>query len=160
MKQNDVKVGGTYTMKIGANTFAVRITDEKWKGDKLDGWVGVNLTTNRSVRIKTAAASRARHRYPRRNARRGHGVSPGERDPRRPHLGRGPADAHHGQARGEEEERQEARERDHGGRGQHQDHEQPSAKEEANTANVQDATGKKARRRSPRRSRSRRRSAP
>ncbi len=56
MKQNDVKVGGTYTMKIGANTFAVRITDEKWKSDKLDGWVGVNLTTNRSVRIKTAAA--------------------------------------------------------------------------------------------------------
>ena len=27
MKQNDVKVGGTYSMKIGANTFAVRVNN-------------------------------------------------------------------------------------------------------------------------------------
>ncbi len=59
MKQNDVKVGGTYSMKVGAEVVSVRITDERWKGNSLDGWVGVNLKTNRSVRIKTAQKLRA-----------------------------------------------------------------------------------------------------
>lgn len=41
MKKDDVKVGGTYSMKVGAEVVSVRITDEKWRGDALDGWVGV-----------------------------------------------------------------------------------------------------------------------
>jgi hypothetical protein len=32
----------------------VKITAEKWKGDKHEGWVGVNTATKRQVRIRSA----------------------------------------------------------------------------------------------------------
>jgi hypothetical protein len=38
----------------------VQIREEKWKGDKHTGWVGVNLATNRSVYIKSALRLRGR----------------------------------------------------------------------------------------------------
>src|SRR5690606_29552428 len=40
--------------KVGGAVVPVRITAEKWQGDKHVGRVGVNTLTNRSVRIKSA----------------------------------------------------------------------------------------------------------
>src|SRR3954466_14302023 len=54
MKKDDVKVGGTYSVKVGEQVVPVKITEEKWTGDKHTGWAGVNTLTNRAVRIKSA----------------------------------------------------------------------------------------------------------
>ncbi len=59
MKKEDVKVDGTYLAKVSGGVVPVRITAEKWSGDKHVGWVGVNTQTNRSVRIKSAQRLRA-----------------------------------------------------------------------------------------------------
>jgi hypothetical protein len=58
MKKDEVKVGATYSAKIGDQVVPVRITQEKWTGDKHTGWTGLNTRTNRPVRIKTAAKLR------------------------------------------------------------------------------------------------------
>ena len=49
MKKNDVKVGETYHVKVSGSVADVRITGENPHG----GWDGVNVTTNRKVRIKS-----------------------------------------------------------------------------------------------------------
>ena len=50
MKKNDVKVGQTYRVKVSGSVADVRITGENPHG----GWDGVNVATNRVVRIKSA----------------------------------------------------------------------------------------------------------
>jgi hypothetical protein len=54
MKKDEVKVGSTYAMAVSGKVVPVRIAEEKWTGDKHTGWNGVNTTTNRPVRIKSA----------------------------------------------------------------------------------------------------------
>src|SRR5207249_1359469 len=44
----------TYLAKVSGEVVPVRIREEKWKGDKHTGWVGVNTLTGRSVYIKSA----------------------------------------------------------------------------------------------------------
>ena len=55
MKKNEVAVGSTYTAKIGDKVVPVKIVSEKWSGDKMVGWNGLNTLTNRPVRIKSPA---------------------------------------------------------------------------------------------------------
>ena len=50
MKKNQVTIGNVYTAKVSGNLARVRITGESPHG----GFVGLNLDTNRKVRIKTA----------------------------------------------------------------------------------------------------------
>jgi len=50
MKKNQVTIGNVYTAKVSGNLARVRITGESPQG----GWWGINLDTNRKVRIKTA----------------------------------------------------------------------------------------------------------
>jgi len=52
-------IGNTYTAKVSGGIAPVRITQEKWAGDKHVGWAGVNTQTGRSVRIKSAQRLRA-----------------------------------------------------------------------------------------------------
>ncbi len=54
MKMNEVRVGKVYAMKVSGDIVPVKITGEKWSGDKHTGWVGTNTKTNRGVRIKSA----------------------------------------------------------------------------------------------------------
>jgi hypothetical protein len=54
MKKDQVKVGGIYTAKVPGGIAQVKITAEKWKGDKHEGWVAVNTATKRPVRIRSA----------------------------------------------------------------------------------------------------------
>ena len=49
MKKNEVKVGQTYRAKVSGNMADVRITGENPHG----GWDGVNVLTNRKVRVKS-----------------------------------------------------------------------------------------------------------
>ena len=49
MKKEEVRVGDTYTAKVSGGIAEVRIKEEKWKGDKHTGWVGVNTATNSMV---------------------------------------------------------------------------------------------------------------
>jgi hypothetical protein len=55
MKKNEIKVGTTYRVKVSGNVQDVRITGENPHG----GWDGVNLATNRKVRIKSAQRLRS-----------------------------------------------------------------------------------------------------
>ena len=50
MKKNEVEIGKTYRVKVSGNIADVRITGENSHG----GWDGVNVGTNRKVRIKSA----------------------------------------------------------------------------------------------------------
>ena len=54
MKKNEVQVGKVYAMKVSGDVVPVKITGEKWSGDKHTGWTGTNTQTNRGVRIKSA----------------------------------------------------------------------------------------------------------
>lgn len=54
MKAADVYVGRIYRAKISGTVVEVRITGKSSYG----GWVAVNLSTNREVRIKTGAKLR------------------------------------------------------------------------------------------------------
>jgi len=49
MKKQDVKVGETYRVKVSGSVADVRITGENPHG----GWDGINVLTNRKVRIKS-----------------------------------------------------------------------------------------------------------
>jgi len=64
MKKNEVKVGQTYRCKVSGSIANVRITSVSPHG----GWDGVNVATNRKVRIKSA--QRLRGRTPQRPATR------------------------------------------------------------------------------------------
>jgi len=55
MKKNDVEVGKVYRVKVSGNVVDVRIAGENPRG----GWDGVNVATNRKVRIKSAQRLRA-----------------------------------------------------------------------------------------------------
>jgi HB1/ASXL restriction endonuclease-like protein with HTH domain len=59
MKKDEVRIGSTYTAKVSGGIAPVRITEEKWAGDKHTGWSGVNTETGRAVRIKSAQRLRA-----------------------------------------------------------------------------------------------------
>src|SRR5688572_25359050 len=54
MKKEQVQVGRVYAAKVSGSVVPVRITAEKWQGDKHVGWTGVNVRTNKSVRIRSA----------------------------------------------------------------------------------------------------------
>lgn len=54
MKQADVHIGSTYIVKVSGKLTRVRITRECNYG----GWYGINLTTNREIRIRTAGRLR------------------------------------------------------------------------------------------------------
>jgi len=55
MKKTDVKIGGTYMVKVASNLVPVKITREHDKG----GWEGTSVKTGKSIRIKTAQRLRA-----------------------------------------------------------------------------------------------------
>jgi hypothetical protein len=59
MKKDEVRIGSTYKAKVSGSVVPVRITEEKWSGDKQVGWVGTNTETGRSVRVKSAQRLRA-----------------------------------------------------------------------------------------------------
>lgn len=54
MKESQVRIGETYTVKVSGQLAPVRITGECPYG----GWTGINTKTNREVRIRTAARLR------------------------------------------------------------------------------------------------------
>ena len=56
MKKNEVKIGETYRVKVSGSMADVRITGENPHG----GWHGVNVLTNRKVRIKSAQRLRGK----------------------------------------------------------------------------------------------------
>jgi hypothetical protein len=59
MKKDEVRIGSTYKAKVSGSVVPVKITEEKWSGDKQVGWVGTNTETGRSVRVKSAQRLRA-----------------------------------------------------------------------------------------------------
>ena len=54
MKAKDVQIGEVYAIKVAANVTAVRITEENPFG----GWNGININTNKPIRIRTASRIR------------------------------------------------------------------------------------------------------
>jgi len=56
MKKNEVEIRGIYVVKVSGQLVRVRIDRESPYG----GWDGTNLSTRRSVRIKSAARLRRR----------------------------------------------------------------------------------------------------
>lgn len=72
MKKNEVEVGQTYAMKVSGDIVPVKITAEKWSGDKHSGWMGTNTKTNRGVRIKTAQRLRGEVGAAAKNERQDH----------------------------------------------------------------------------------------
>lgn len=56
MKKDEIKIGETYTAKVTNKVVPVRIDKENPRG----GWDGVNLVTNKQVRIKSAQRLRGR----------------------------------------------------------------------------------------------------
>ena len=55
MLKSQVQVGGVYAAKISGTVVPVRLDSEAPNGK---GWQATNLTTNRTVRIRTAAKLR------------------------------------------------------------------------------------------------------
>ena len=60
MKKSEVKTGETYRVKVSGSIADVRITGENANG----GWDGVNTSTNRKVRIKSAQRLRGPAGHP------------------------------------------------------------------------------------------------
>ena len=54
MKAKDVLIGQVYAIKVAANVTGVRITEEHLYG----GWSGININTNKPIRIRTASRIR------------------------------------------------------------------------------------------------------
>ena len=54
MKKNEITIGGMYAAKVSGKVVPVRITGESPYG----GWRAVNMQTQRSVRIRSAARLR------------------------------------------------------------------------------------------------------
>jgi len=59
MKKDEVRIGNHYTAKVSGGLAQVKITEERWVGDKHAGWKGVNTATGRAVTIKSAQRLRA-----------------------------------------------------------------------------------------------------
>ena len=55
MKKDEIQIGQAYKVKVSGNVAEVRITGENPHG----GWDGVNVATNRAVRIKSAQRIRS-----------------------------------------------------------------------------------------------------
>jgi hypothetical protein len=55
MKKDEIQIGQAYKVKVSGNIAEVRITGENPHG----GWDGVNVATNRAVRIKSAQRIRS-----------------------------------------------------------------------------------------------------
>jgi hypothetical protein len=55
MKKDDIQIGQAYKVKVSGSIAEVRITGENRHG----GWDGVNVATNRAVRIKSAQRIRS-----------------------------------------------------------------------------------------------------
>lgn len=56
MKKRDVEIGAVYLVRVSGRLVPVRVTGESPYG----GFNGVNLTTGREVRIRSAGRLRAR----------------------------------------------------------------------------------------------------
>lgn len=54
MKKRDIEIGRIYLVKVSGKLSPVKIISESHFG----GWEGTNLTTKRSIRIKTAGRLR------------------------------------------------------------------------------------------------------
>ena len=54
MKVKDVQIGEVYSIKVGANITGVHIIEENPYG----GWSGININTNKPIRISTASRIR------------------------------------------------------------------------------------------------------
>ncbi|MGD0774906.1 MAG: hypothetical protein ABSC05_18995 [Candidatus Solibacter sp.] len=54
MQKHNVHLGTTYIVKVSGTLAKVRLTREHPRG----GWYGINLTTGREIRIRTAARLR------------------------------------------------------------------------------------------------------
>jgi len=54
MRKTDVSVGKVYIVKVSGKLVPVRLLNETSRG----GWMGVNLNTDREIRIKTAGRLR------------------------------------------------------------------------------------------------------
>jgi hypothetical protein len=54
MKKAQIYIGGVYAVKVSGNICPVKVTGESIYG----GYDGMNLTTNHTVRIKSAARLR------------------------------------------------------------------------------------------------------
>jgi hypothetical protein len=54
MKKADVSIGKTYIVKVSGKLARVKLTNDARSG----GWMGINLDTNREVRIKTGGRLR------------------------------------------------------------------------------------------------------
>jgi len=50
MKKKDVKIGQEYVVRVSGDFVAVKIISESPYG----GWDGINMKTNRKIRIKSA----------------------------------------------------------------------------------------------------------
>ena len=74
MKKAEVQIGETYRCKVSGSMADVRITGDNPHG----GWDGVNVLTNRKVRIKSA--QRLRSKTPQRPAKRSKIVSLAEHE--------------------------------------------------------------------------------
>jgi hypothetical protein len=62
MKKADVKIGGRYRVKVSDRIVTVRILRERYSGysgSGSSGWVGVNESTGREVRIRSAQRLRS-----------------------------------------------------------------------------------------------------
>ena len=54
MKKSEVEIGKTYAAKVSNRLVPVRLTDVHYLG----GWYALNLTTAKTIRVKTAARLR------------------------------------------------------------------------------------------------------
>jgi len=54
MRQQDIKIGSTYTVKVSGKLTKVKITGKSLSGK----WIGINLATKRELQFKTGARLR------------------------------------------------------------------------------------------------------
>ena len=80
MKKDQVQVGGRYMVEVSGAVVPVELIEEKWSGDKHVGWVGKNVQTGRSVRIKSAQRLRAVAAKEGRAAKAGRKADPAPQD--------------------------------------------------------------------------------
>lgn len=54
MRQQEIKIGSTYTVKVSGKLTSVKITGKSLSGK----WIGINLATKRELQFKTGARLR------------------------------------------------------------------------------------------------------
>ncbi len=79
MQRNQVKVGGVYLARLPGGLAPVQIRKERWAGETLKGWIGMNTMTNRVVKI--SKAQRLRPMTPKEAASMRHDAPGGEGTP-------------------------------------------------------------------------------